>query len=95
MKISVSVFVQPKVLTDLKRTKELYYSQLTFSIQIQAFNILFDSFSIHKSDLYPTYSRIGMYAGSGVPRPEVVGGAFGVCKTTCLLTMPVTSCDLG
>ena len=28
---------------------------------------------------------------SGVPRPEVVGG----CKTTCLPTVEVTSCDLG
>ena len=29
--------------------------------------------------------------GSGVRRPELAGG----CKTTCLLTMAVTSCDLG
>ena len=30
---------------------------------------------------------------SGVPRPEVVGE--GRCKTTCLSTVEVTSCDLG
>ena len=34
------------------------------------------------------------HISSGVPRIKVVG-VGGWCKTTCLPTMAVTSCDLG
>ena len=43
----------------------LYYSLVISSIQVHAWNSLFNSFSIHKSDLYPTCSSIGMYTGLG------------------------------